>query len=82
MQVSVNKLTGTALSFDDLHSNDAIEVLKNRVEEVAGLAPQSWGWSFAGRLLEDDKTFVDCNMGSGATVYLAQGVKVQQEAAV
>jgi ubiquitin len=66
--VTVKTLGGRTLTIGG-EASDAIENLRQKIQDLVGLPPDLQRLIFAGRQLEDGRTFHDYNIQRGATLY-------------
>ena len=59
----------------DVDANETIEDLKSHIEACEGTPTEKQQFVYAGKLLKDEQTLSDYNIGEDATLYLAVQVK-------
>ncbi|MFI6998271.1 ubiquitin-like protein [Nocardia sp. NPDC050175] len=69
MQIFVKKLTGQTLTLD-VDPGAPIEVIKVKIQEFEGIAPNQQRLIFGDKQLEDTKTLADYNILDDATLTL------------
>jgi hypothetical protein len=69
LQVFVLTPDGTTLTLE-VEPSDSIEAIKAKVQDKAEAAPELQWIIFAGKVLEDGRTFADCNIQGASTINL------------
>ena len=75
MQLSVVTLTGKRIPINTVHAYDSIFVLKQRVQDREGIPPDQQHLIFAGRMLTNDETLMDCGITTGHTLHLVLALR-------
>ena len=63
----------------DVDSNDTILLVKQKFEEKQGTAPDQQRLVFAGRLLNDEQTLAECNIGRESILHVVLPEAVNKE---
>merc|ERR1711939_686030 len=69
MQTFVKTLNGRSITVE-VESNDTVAVLKNKIHEKEGIAPEEQRLVFAGKQLQDERTMGDYDIQKATTVHL------------
>ena len=69
MRIYLKTLTGHVYDFE-VDPNETIYDLKQKIQEKVGIPPDQQRLAYAGKQLEEDKTFLDYNIPNDSNIHM------------